>query len=44
MSIAIHLICIIPASAMFNMRMTNFIRKYEILSKIDQLWLSDFIS
>jgi len=39
MNIAIDLICIIPASAMFNIRMTNFIRKEDILSKIDRLWL-----
>lgn len=37
MNITINLICIIPASAMFNVRMTNFIRKKAILSKIDRL-------
>jgi len=37
MNIVINLVCIIPNSAMFSIRMTSFIRKEAILAKIDQL-------
>jgi len=37
MNIVIQLICLIPTSAMYKMKMTNFIRKESILDEIDKL-------
>lgn len=37
MRILLQLVCILPPSAMYKIRMTNYIRKQDILAKIDKL-------
>jgi hypothetical protein len=37
MYVVIDLICAIPSTAMYKMNMTNYIRKQNILAKMDKL-------